>query len=159
MSDVKDDDDDEYSMTLNNEDDFQVSTSFKQSKKGLGASLSPTKTTKGNGQTKLTPAQERLRKLEEEDEREKKAARLKAIKAEQAAKLKETLGESSDERDESDEYSDDAPQQTQAAKKPQKKPELAIDKIMKKMGKGVQESSEFSMDDFPEDSGVLESGD
>ena len=28
MSDVQDDDD-EYSMTLNNEDDFQISTSFK----------------------------------------------------------------------------------------------------------------------------------
>ena len=29
MSDIKDDEEDEYSMTMNNEDDFQVSTSFK----------------------------------------------------------------------------------------------------------------------------------
>ena len=29
MSDVKDDDDEDYSMTLNNEDDFNISTSFK----------------------------------------------------------------------------------------------------------------------------------
>ena len=41
----------------------------------MGASLSPDKT-KGNGQTKLTPAAERLRKLREEEEKEAKAAKL-----------------------------------------------------------------------------------
>ena len=29
MSDIKDDDDEDYSMTLDNEDDFNISTSFK----------------------------------------------------------------------------------------------------------------------------------
>ena len=79
----------------------------------------------------------------------RKAARLEAIKKEQLAQIKKNLADSSDEREEEeeDDYSD--PESTDRkpaiikaagdAKKPvqadKKKPELAIDKIMKKMGK------------------------
>ena len=80
------DQDDDYSM--NEDDDFQISSSFKQAQFGMDKSLNNTSQKKtAKGET-TSAAKENLNKILEEEKKQSREARLKQLMAEQKAQIR-----------------------------------------------------------------------
>lgn len=96
----EDDDPNNEDPSMAKDDDFQISSSIPAAGSAnlVAAKMSSQKkrrsTEKGNETVKPTPAQERLQKILEEEKREEREAKLKAIKEAEMAKIRATISES-----------------------------------------------------------------
>ena len=154
FSQPSDEKDDDYSM--NDDDDFAISTSFKQAP-GMDRTLSTQKKKNiaASGET-ASAAKDRLSKILEEEKKQARDEKLRKIMDEQKKSLKKNLGDDSDEDSDSDDSDEEEKKPSTIGAKPktsdsQKKKASAVDYFMKKAGKDVEESSEISMEEDNDD--------
>ena len=97
---------------MNDDDDFAISSSFKQAN---GSKTDPFGASKKSAGKETSAAKERLNRIIEEEKKQAREAKLKEIMRQQKAELKAKMGDSDDD-DDADEFERDSDDSDKAKK-------------------------------------------
>ena len=98
---------------MNDDDDFAISSSFKQAN---GSKTDPFGASKKSAGKETSAAKERLNRIIQEEKKQAREAKLKEIMRQQKAELKAKMGDSDDDDDEDDEFERDSDDSDKAKK-------------------------------------------
>ena len=98
---------------MNDDDDFAISSSFKQAN---ASKTDPFGASKKSAGKETSAAKERLNRIIEEEKKQAREAKLKEIMRQQKAELKAKMGDSDDDDDEDDEFERDSDDSEKAKK-------------------------------------------